>query len=81
MNKQTNDADEIFEHNGKFYFIKKQKYEVREAFIQRVWYILTKINDPDNTDSFDEIKRLSLIWSNVKNMGCEYSTTLHKKIN
>lgn len=60
----------IFEYKGKFYFIKKQQFEIREKYMERVWYILN--NDKLNVVSFEILEKESLIWSNEKNLNCEY---------
>ena len=59
---------EVFEYNGKFYEIEKSINESREMFVERVWFILNKIHD----DTFDELVKKSRIWSNEKNLKCEY---------
>lgn len=63
--------EELFEFDGKFYLIKRQKYEIsRELFLERVWYILTNLNKSELT--FDQLQIHSLKWSNEKNLECSY---------
>jgi len=69
---------DIFEHNGKFYTIQQLKFEVRERFMERVWYILNKIDKSEV--SFNELIKLSIIWSNVKHLKCVYNDDIMKKI-
>lgn len=73
--------NELFEYNGKFYVVNQLKYEPRELLLNRVSFILNNINKPTNTKSFVEIKRLSIIWSNMKYYECEYSQALTNQIN
>lgn len=60
---------ETFEYNGIFYIIEQDKYEVREMFLERVWFILSKIN---TGKSFDELCVLSRMWINEISMNCKY---------
>ncbi len=60
---------EVFEFKGKFYIIPRLKYEVREIYIERVWYILNNLKEKDiNKD----ILLKSILWSNEKNLKCKY---------
>ena len=58
--------------------------DVREKFIERVWYVLHRIDSPkyDNSSkyTFDELIKLSLLWSNVKYLHCSYSDEIMKKL-
>ena len=69
--------DDVFDHNGKFYIIKQQKFEAREKFMERVWFILNRI---DSDDSFNDLIKLSILWSNVKYLGCVYGDDIMEKI-
>jgi len=60
---------EVFEFNGIFYIIPKLKYEIREVYIERVWYILHHMKD-NKID--DKLLLESRIWSNTKHFGCQY---------
>jgi hypothetical protein len=71
------DSD-IFEYHDKFYIIKQTKFETREKFMERVWYILNRINKLEYT--FDDLIKLSMLWSNVKNLKCVYSDDIMKKL-
>lgn len=63
--------NELFEFNGKFYLIKRQKYEIaREVYIERVWYILKNLEKGEFT--FEQLQKLSLVWSNEKMLNCGY---------
>lgn len=75
---------DIFEYNDIFYTIEKQKYETKEAHIQRVWYIFNKLNSLENNNDidvkFNEFKHISLLWSNNKRFKCGYNKEIMKKI-
>jgi hypothetical protein len=62
--------NEIFEYNNKFYFIKRNKFEIREIYIERVWFILT--NNKLNNTSFEKIELESFKWANKKFLECDY---------
>jgi hypothetical protein len=66
---ETNNDCEIFEYHGKFYHIPRDKYEVREKYIERVEYIIKLIIE--GFDIVDAIKE-SRKWSNMKNLKCSY---------
>lgn len=61
--------NEIFEYENNFFEIKQQKYEVRDIYLERVWFILHNIN---NYKCFDELEKISKIWSNEKIFSCHY---------
>lgn len=60
--------DEVIEYCGNFYKIKQQKFEPREIFMERVWFILKNIN----TQSFTDLVLESYIWINKKYLKCKY---------
>lgn len=63
--------EELFEYKGKFYLIKRQKYEIsREIYIERVWYILNNLENKEF--SITELEKASLKWSNEKYLNCSY---------
>ena len=61
----------IFIKNGKFFIIYRDKFEPLEKFNERAWFIVNKF--PTTQDEYDEITRLSRIWSNIKFNNCTYS--------
>lgn len=62
---------ELFEFDGKFYIIKRQKYEIaKEIYLERVWFILNNLDKEDC--SFEDLEKQSLIWANKKFLGCSY---------
>lgn len=65
---------EVFEINGIFYNIEQDKYEPREIFMERVWYILNKIKNNDNFDNneFEILVVESRIEINKKYLKCDY---------
>lgn len=73
---------ELFEHNGNFYKIEKQKYEPRESHMERVEWIFQRNEfDVNMTEKeFNDLKLLSVIWLNTKKLKCEYSPELMKRI-
>lgn len=66
--KEEKEKQEIFEYNGIFYTIIQGKYEVREVFIERVWYILNNLNK----NTFEELEKKSKILSNIKILNCKF---------
>ena len=69
--------EEVFEHNGNFYVICKDIHESRESYLERVWFVLNRINKNDtNKKNIDELCRLSRVWINTKLHNCEYSEKL-----
>jgi hypothetical protein len=60
---------EVIEYKGKFYNIKRNRFEIREHYIDRANYIITHMSSNQN---FEEIVRQSIIWLNQKVLGCEY---------
>lgn len=73
-----NEIKEVFEYENKFYVIKQLKYEPREIYMNRVNIIL---KNTKNEKNLKELEKLSILWSNVKNYKCGYSTTIMTKIN
>lgn len=73
MNKEK----ELFQYKDSFYIIEAIKYETRESHMDRVMYILSGI---EKGGVFEDLKKMSLIWSNVKKLGCEYNSTLMDEI-
>jgi hypothetical protein len=70
--------DDMFEFKGKFYTIKQQKFETRENFMERVWYILNRVDL--NVKSFEELTKCSILWSNIKHLKCGYRKDVMEKI-
>ena len=68
---------ELFEYKGSFYKINKEKYETREHHMERVWFILNKL---DTCNESNELIRLSIIMSNSKKYGCSFGNALSNKI-
>lgn len=64
-----NQNTEVFEYNNNFYHIPKDRYEIREIYMERVWFILNKL---DENKSLDEIIRESRIHIAEKVYGCKY---------
>lgn len=63
---------EIFQYNDKFYHIERDIHEIRETYLERVWYILQEIsNEPNGTLNNDIINK-SKIYSAKRLYGCEY---------
>ena len=64
--------NEIFEMNGLFYIIPQDKYEPREIFISRVWFILNEIKKSNGVFEFNNLVIQSRIYANTKFLGCKY---------
>ena len=74
--------EEVFERNGNFYVIRKDKHESRESYLERVWFVLNRINKNDvDKKNIDELCRLSRVWINTKLYNCEYSEKIMNLIN
>lgn len=71
--------NEIFEINGLFYVIDRDKYEPREIYLERVWFIIRMLNS-DTSKTFDEICVLSRIYTNIKNKKCIYNESIMTEI-
>ena len=61
---------EVFELNNTYYIIKQDPYEIRELYMERVWFILNKIKN--GFDNLDELIKLSRIYVNTTILECEY---------
>lgn len=61
---------EVFELNNVYYIIKQDPYEVREIYMERVWFILNKIKNGFN--DFNELIKLSRIYVNTTILKCDY---------
>lgn len=73
--------NEIFELNGVFYKIPQDKYETREFFLKRVWYILKILkNDQTKQIDLDNLIKLSRLYINVTQLGCAYNEDLMKQL-
>ena len=65
---------EVFEMNGIFYKFQQDKYEPREIYIDRIWFILNEIkNNKSKYKNFNELLTKSRIESNKKNLKCNYN--------
>ena len=56
--------EEVIESNGIFYKINKNKYESRELYLQRCWFIIN--NYKLKKFKFKELIYLSNLWINIK---------------
>lgn len=64
---------EVFELNGIFYEIPQDKYEPRELFLERVWFILNEIKKSNGVLDFKKLITKSRIESNKKYLECRYT--------
>lgn len=71
------EINELFENDGKFYLIKPTNFEPKELHMARVDFIFKNLN---KIDSLNELIKLSIIWSNIKNYNCEYDEVTMAKI-
>lgn len=62
---------EIFELNGVFYEIPQDKYEPRELYVERVWFILNEIREESKL-TLEKLIAKSRIESNKKYLQCKY---------
>jgi hypothetical protein len=63
--------NEVFELNGIFYEISQDKYEPRELYVERVWFILNEIRGKSKL-SLEKLIVKSRIESNKKYLQCKY---------
>lgn len=71
---------EVIESAGVLYTINKKKYESRELYLMRCWFIINNLNKY----TFNELIYLSQIWINIKYFKMEYPihiTNMVKKCN
>jgi hypothetical protein len=68
---------EVFEMDGIFYKIQQDKYEPREVYIGRVWFILGVIKGNEkmihDKIEFNKLLTKSRVESNKKHLGCNYN--------
>lgn len=74
-----NRNQEVFQRGHKFYVIDKSNDESRELYLNRVNYIIKKI-EINNNKSYDEIIKLSYIWRNYTYRGMSYPSSIIKSI-
>ena len=74
---KINMTSELFYHNGKFYTIEQTEYESRESYLNRIKFIFDGV---DKEKNFTELKKLSVIWRNIKLYDCEYDQKIINKI-
>jgi hypothetical protein len=60
---------EVFENKYGFFIINKDEYEPRELYMERVLYILNKIQ---NKDDLIKLEKESKMMINKKYFGCDY---------
>jgi len=62
-------TSEGFELNGTFYFIKRDPHELREFYLDRVWFMLNNIS---NGMTYECAMLASRKYANIKMCGCGY---------
>ena len=70
---------EVIKCHEKIYVIDKIKYEPRERFIRRAWFVIKLLSLTDI--SYNDAIRISKLWANVKYLGCEYSEKIMNELN
>jgi hypothetical protein len=68
----------IFENNGYYYNINKDIYEPDDLYYKRVWFII-KLK-PKNINELNNYIHYSILWKNIKFLGCVYNEQIHSKI-
>ena len=66
------------EYNGISYFIKQNENEFKKSFIKRAWYIAK--TKPINDAEFNLSIKKSNIYSNIKNLECQYNINLENQV-
>lgn len=64
--------------NGIIYHIPREPYENIDMLAARAWYITKKA--PMNIEQYMKCYRLSIFWTNVKFLNCEYPPEIMKEI-
>jgi len=62
-----------FTKNNISIYIKKDKFEPSQIFLERGWFIINHISDQNNINNLDEIIKSSKIWANNKFRKCLYN--------
>jgi len=70
---------EVFQRGTKFYIVEKKNNESRELYLNRVNYIIRKI-ESGSTKTYDDIVKLSYIWRNYKYRGMVYPNSIIKSL-
>ena len=68
----------MFTKNGFYYLIQQDKFESKEHFNQRKWFITSQV--PETKEEFNEAEKLSRLWMNNKKFKCTYSIDSMNKI-
>lgn len=64
--------EEVFEANGVFYKIDQDKYEPREIYLERVWFIINEIKNGSKL-TLNLLINKSRIELNKKYLKCKYN--------
>lgn len=72
-------SQEVFQRGEKIYVIKRTNNESRYLYLNRVNYIIKKV-DSNKTKSYDDIIKLSYIWRNYKYKGMIYPPSIIKSL-
>ena len=67
-----------FSKDGNMIFLFKKKYESNEIFMKKGWFI---ISQPNLSENYDNILKLSEIYINIKFLNCIYDSKIMFKIN
>lgn len=70
---------EVFQRNNRLYVIKKTNDESRELYLNRVNYIINKL-ETNGSKNYDEIVKLSYIWRNYTYKGMIYPSSIIKSL-
>ena len=77
--EDVNQKKEVFQRNNRFYTIIKSNNESRELYLNRVNYIITKLEN-DTPKSYEELVKLSYIWCNYTYKGMSYPPSILKAL-
>jgi hypothetical protein len=67
---------ETIQKGNKFYVIEQTPDESREVYLDRVNYVINKLEESDIDKNIEQIIALSLIWRNIKFYKMTYPSTI-----
>ena len=71
------DYEEVFDINDKYIILPKNKYESRENFLIRSYFI---INNVDKNNNFEELVNDSYLYLNKNYLKCKFNKDIEKKL-
>lgn len=69
---------EVIVHKNIIYCIRKNNFESKEQFYERMWLFINNLSKYKN--NLDRLEMLTKIWSNVKYLNCKYDKLIMNEI-